>query len=104
MSFDFFNPRRGELVARMNGKTFRLRLTLAALSYLESLYDGEDILLLVRRFSNQGMSATDVENILQAGVYGAGYDPIKNMEIHGGFTVASAYASKLLERAFIASE
>lgn len=112
--FNFFknilpiNPRRGEVAVKLNGQQHILRLSLAALAYLENLYEGENILMLTKRFARDGLSAKDVHHILQAGLMG-GLDHNKDMPAHipayidvnGGFEQASCAAAKLLERAFI---
>jgi len=116
----FVNPRRGELRLVIDGKTRRLRLTLSALAYLESLYDGKNILLLTKDFATQGMCARDVICVLQAGLYGAGEgemisDNIKAntddaantscaFDIEGGYARASEAAAQLLEAAFLVAE
>jgi len=116
----FVNPRRGELRLVIDGKARRLRLTLSALAYLESLYDGKNILLLTKDFATQGMCARDVICVLQAGLYGAGEgemisDNIKAntddatntscaFDIEGGYARASEAAAQLLEVAFLVAE
>ncbi len=101
MQKGFHNPRQGEVSVSINNTQYPLKLTLSALAYLESIYDGKDILLLIETFAEQGMTATDVHNILQAGLYGAGEKQIKNIEIDGGINQAKKCATTLIENAFI---
>lgn len=96
----FINPRRGEVAAIINNKAHCLCLTLSALAYLESCYDGCDILELTKRFAENGLSAKDVQNILQAGLFGRNGPALEAMEVRGGFEAAVEIASLLLERAF----
>ena len=116
----FVNPRRGERHLVIDGKARRLRLTLSALAYLESLYDGKNILLLTKDFAAHGMCARDVICVLQAGLYGAGEgdmisENIKtdtdeavrktcSFDIEGGYARASEVAAQLLEAAFLVAE
>ncbi len=97
----FINPRRGEVGAVINNKAYRLCLTLSALAYLESLYDNQNILTLTRQFAQQGLSATDVQNILQAGLFGRSGPALEKMDVRDGFDAAMRIAALLLERAFV---
>lgn len=77
------------------------------MAYLESLYDGENILSLTTRFAQDGLSAQDVYKILQAGLMGGGQEgreadlePPLKIDVDDGFEAASQAAAQLLERAF----
>jgi len=96
----FHNPRRGEMIFKINQRTHRFKLTLTALAYLEASYGDEDILILTRRFAKNGLSAKDVTNILRAGLYGAGEVVPAQIDLDEGFEAASRFATALLERAF----
>ena len=48
------NAHRGEIDAELDGRTYRLCLTLGALAELESAYGGEDLLALAERFEKAG--------------------------------------------------
>ena len=96
----FINPRRGEVIAVINNKTYCLCLTLSALAYLETCYEGRNILDLTRQFSRDGLKAKDIQNILQAGLFGRNGPALEKMDVRGGFTSAANIASLLLERSF----
>jgi hypothetical protein len=66
------NRRRGEIFAELDGRGFRLCLTLGVLAELEAAYAAEDLSALVGRFSTGRLSATDMIRILGAGLRGAG--------------------------------
>jgi hypothetical protein len=68
------NRHRGEIEARLDGKTFRLCLTLGALAALEAAFGDEDMLALATRFEKGRISARDCQRIIGAGLRGAGYD------------------------------
>lgn len=97
------NRHCGEVVGHINAKRRVLRLSLSALAQLEACYDDTDILLLLRRFSENGLRAQDVMNILRAGLAGAG-DPSAvedaPLDVTGGYGVALELATELIERAF----
>lgn len=82
------NAHRGEIEARLDGKTFRLCLTLGALAELETAFGDEDMLALASRFENGRLSARDCVRIIGAGLRGAGYDiadaPVGSMHADGG--------------------
>jgi hypothetical protein len=97
------NRARGEMVARINGRTRIMKLSLDALARLETVYGGEDILTLVKRFSEKGLSATDVIHILRAGLIGAS-DPLgaddTAIDVEGGYPQALKLATELMELSF----
>ena len=68
------NRHRGEIDAELDGKTFRLVLTLGALAELESAFGEEDMLALATRFEHGRLSARDAVRIIGAGLRGAGQD------------------------------
>ena len=47
------NAHRGEIEAKLDGKTFRLCLTLGALAELETAFGDEDMLALATRFEKR---------------------------------------------------
>ncbi|MBV1933640.1 MAG: gene transfer agent family protein, partial [Parvibaculaceae bacterium] len=59
-------------MVEMNGQTEILCLTLGALAELEDQYEGKNILTLVDEFAKNGLGASDVLNVLHAGLIGAG--------------------------------
>ena len=68
------NRRRGEIEAELDGKPYRLCLTLGALAELEAAYAADDLGALVERFSRGRLSALDMIRIIGAGLRGAGND------------------------------
>lgn len=68
------NRRRGEIVAELDGKPYRLCLTLGALAELEAAFAADDLSTLVERFSRGRLSATDMIRVIGAGLRGAGND------------------------------
>lgn len=68
------NRRRGEIVAILDGKPYRLCLTLGALAELEAAYAADDLAALVERFSGGRLSALDLIRIVGAGLRGGGED------------------------------
>lgn len=68
------NTHRGEIEGRLDGKPYRLCLTLGALAELESAFGAEDMLALATRFENGRIAARDAQRIIGAGLRGAGYD------------------------------
>ena len=74
------NRHRGEIEARLDGKAYRLCLTLNALAELEAAFGDEDMLSLATRFETGRLSARDAVRIIGAGLRGAGYE-IANSEV-----------------------
>jgi hypothetical protein len=68
------NNHRGEVEAHLDGKVFRLCLTLGALAELESAFGHTDMLALATRFETGRISAGDCQKIIGAGLRGAGYE------------------------------
>lgn len=68
------NRRRGEIEAELDGRPFRLVLTLGALAELEDAFKAEDLGALVQRFASGRLSATDMIRIIAAGLRGAGQE------------------------------
>lgn len=68
------NLHRGEIDALLDGKPFRLCLTLGALAELEQTFGDTDMLALAERFQNGRLSARDALCIIGAGLRGAGHE------------------------------
>ncbi len=68
------NKQRGEVPVELDGRQYRLRLTLGALAELEAAYEADDLGALVERFSRGRLSAGDLIRVLGAGLRGAGHD------------------------------
>lgn len=98
------NRRRGEVAAELDGKQYRLCLTLGALAELESAFAAEDISRLVERFSSGKLSALDMIRIIGAGLRGAG-EPVSDEDVGrmaatGGAAGYAAIVSDLLTTTF----
>lgn len=102
------NARRGEITAKLDGKTFRLCLTLGALSELESAFATDDLSSLVERFSSGKLSAKDMIRIIGAGLRAAGHDvaneEVQTMQADGGAAAYARIVAELLTATFGAAE
>lgn len=67
------NRHRGEIEARLDGKTYKLVLTLGALAELEDAFGDTDMLALAARFEKGRLSARDCMRVIAAGLRGAGH-------------------------------
>jgi hypothetical protein len=67
------NRHRGEVSATLDGKRYRLILTLGALAELETAFGAEDMVALAARFDSGRLKAQDCVRIIAAGLRGAGY-------------------------------
>ena len=98
------NKRRGEIDARLDGKAFRLCLTLGALAELEAAFGDEDMLALASRFENGRLKSRDAIRIIGAGLRGAGYkiqdDEVAAMACENGAAGYVAVVAELLEATF----
>ena len=98
------NRRRGEVCARLDGRDYRLRLTLGALAELEDAYGAEDLQALVARFSAGRFSARDLIRIIAAGLRGGGHDvadaDVAAMQGGNGVAGHARLAADLLAAAF----
>ncbi len=68
------NRHRGEIEAVLDGKSYRLCLTLGALAELEHAFGEDDMLAVAERFEQGRIAAKDAIRIIGAGLRGAGYD------------------------------
>jgi hypothetical protein len=102
------NTHRGEIEARLDGKTFRLCLTLAALAELEAAFGDQDMLALATRFESGRLSARDCQRIIGAGLRGAGYEiadaDVGAMSADGGAAGFVDMVARLLRATFGADE
>ena len=98
------NRRRGEISAQLDGRPYRLCLTLGALAELEATYAADDLGALVERFSRGRLSALDMIRIIGAGLRGAGEDlddeAVRSMRSDGGATGFAEIVSDLLTTTF----
>jgi hypothetical protein len=98
------NRRRGEVEAELDGRSFRLCLTLGALAELEAAFAAEDLAALVQRFSSGRLSATDMVRVIGAGLRGGGNavsdDEVSTMRTENGVAGFAAIVADLLTATF----
>lgn len=98
------NKHRGEIEATLDGRTYRLVLTLGALAELESAFGDGDMLALAARFENGRLSARDCTRIIAAGLRWAGCaiseDDVNAMQAEGGATGYVDIVARLLRATF----
>ncbi len=98
------NPHRGEIEACLDGKSFRLCLTLSALAELEHAFNNDDMLALAERFQTGRLSALDAQRIIAAGLRGAGHDiadeAVGRMQAEGGAAGFVDIVARLLSATF----
>jgi hypothetical protein len=100
------NRHRGEIDAVLDGKPYRLCLTLGALANLEAAFGDEDMLALATRFEKGRISARDCQRIIGAGLRGAGFDigdqAVAAMRAEGGAAGYVDIVARLLAATFSA--
>lgn len=74
------NRRRGEVSAQLDGRDYRLCLTLGALAELEDAFAASDLSALVERFATGRLSALDMVRIIGAGLRGGGH-PVSDEDV-----------------------
>jgi len=98
------NRRRGEVAAELDGKSYRLCLTLGALAELEATYAADDLGALVERFSRGRLSALDMIRIVGAGLRGGGHEiadhEVGKLQAAGGVAGFAAIVAELLSATF----
>ena len=98
------NARRGEIEAYLDGKTWKLCLTLGALAELETAFGDEDMLALAQRFEKGRLRAEDAVRIIGAGLRGAGHDvtdeQVKTMRTEDGVLGFIDIVARLLSATF----
>lgn len=98
------NRYRGEISAKLDGKTYTLCLTLGALAELEASLNEGDITALAARFEAGRVSAQDLIAILGAGLRGGGHDlsneDVGAMRIAGGIGHCAEIVAALLVATF----
>jgi hypothetical protein len=98
------NARRGEISATLNGKDWRLCLTLGALAELETAFGVSDLVALGDRFATGRLSAKDMIAIIAAGLGGAGNsvstDDVSMMHADGGIAGFADIVAQLLIATF----
>ncbi|PZO81719.1 MAG: transfer Agent [Mesorhizobium amorphae] len=98
------NRHRGEIAAELDGKSFRLCLTLGALAELEATFGADDLGALLERFGTGRLSARDMVRIIGAGLRGGGADvsdtDVAAMQAPGGAAGFARIVSELLAATF----
>jgi hypothetical protein len=98
------NKHRGEVEALLDGKPYRLCLTLGALAELEAAFGEEDMLALASRFETGRISARDCQRILGAGLRGGGHDisndAVARMQTDNGAAGFVEIVARLLNATF----
>lgn len=101
------NKHRGEIEANLDGKAFRLCLTLGSLAELEEAFEADDMVGLAQRFEQGRMRSSDAVKIIGAGLRGGGNDiadaEVGRMRAEGGAGGYVDIVARLL-RATFASE
>ena len=86
------NRHRGEIEAKLDGKTYRLCLTLGALAELEDAFGADDMVALARRFEEGRIRSSDAMKVIAAGLRGGGHDvdaeAVAAMQAEGGAAAA----------------
>ena len=98
------NRHRGEIGAVLDGRPYKLCLTLRSLAELEGAFGVDDLGALASRFSRGSVSASDIEIILAAGLRGGGHEiapeMVGDMRIEGGAAGYARLCAELLEATF----
>jgi hypothetical protein len=98
------NALRGEIEAELDGKTYRLCLTLGALAELESAFGAADLPGLAGRFDKAQISARDIILIIGCGLRGAGHTisdaDVAQMKVSEGLSGYVNIAARLLAATF----
>lgn len=101
------NRYRGEIDAVLDGKSYRLCLTLGALAELEHAFGEDDMLAVAERFEAGRLAAADAMRLIGAGLRGAGYDiedaAVGAMRIEGGAAGVVDIVARLLAATFTAA-
>ncbi|MGB3500332.1 MAG: gene transfer agent family protein [Mesorhizobium sp.] len=102
------NRHRGEVEAVLDGRPYRLCLTLGALAELEDAYAASDLQALVARFASGKLAAGDLVRIIGAGLRGGGNEigdeAVRAMTADGGAAGFAAIAARLLAATFGTAE
>ena len=102
------NRLRGEIDVRLDGRRYRLCLTLGALAELEAAFGDDDMLALAARFEGGRLRAHDAIRIIGAGLRGAGHDiddgTVAVMRCDGGAAGYVGVVADLLQATFGGAE
>jgi hypothetical protein len=102
------NPHRGEIEARLDGKTYTLCLTLGALAELEQGFGDGDLVALAERFQSGRLGARHLIRVIACGLRGAGHPvddaAVAAMRVEGGAGGYARIAADLLAATFGAAD
>ena len=102
------NRRRGEIAATIDGREYRLCLTLGALAELEDAFAVDDLGALAERFSSGRLSARDIIRVIGAGLRGGGTEigdaEVGAMKAEGGAAGFAGIVAELLTATFGGSQ
>ncbi len=102
------NPQRGEIAAELDGRRYRLCLTLGALAELEAGFEAGDLQTLVKRIASGRLSARDLARIVGAGLRGGGAsitdEEVMTMAVDGGVAGFAEIVARLLTATFAAAD
>jgi hypothetical protein len=98
------NARRGEVEAILDGKTYRLCLTLGALAELEGAFGVDDLVSFAERLESRRLSARDLLRVIACGLRGGGQElsdeEAARMTAPGGLADYVRIAAELLAATF----
>lgn len=101
------NRRRGEIEAVIDGERRILCLTLGALAELETAFAADDLQDLAQRFASGRMKASDLIEIIAAGLRGGGnvftHEEVASIVIEGGIAGYAKVVGDLLTATFAPS-
>ena len=102
------NPVRGEIAAKLDGKQWRLCLTLGSLATLEHRLGAANLSELGETFANGKLSSSQIISVLTAGLIGGGHEvteeQVAAMTCEEGIRGYVEIAARLLEAAFNAAK
>jgi Phage tail tube protein, GTA-gp10 len=98
------NKHRGEIDAVLDGRSYKLCLTLGALAELETAFGDADMLALAQRFESGRLRASDAVRIIAAGLRGAGLviadEAVARLQAEGGAAGFVSIVAQLLHATF----
>lgn len=98
------NRRRGEIAATLDGREWRLCLTLGSLAELETAFGVDDLGQLAERFAGGRLAARDIIAIVGAGLRGGGGEvsdeEVSAMSIDDGLAGFARLTAELLQATF----
>jgi len=102
------NRHRGEIVAELDGRAWKLCLTLGALAELEARFGAADLNELAALLGSGRLTAGQLAAIVAAGLRGAGHDvedgEVAAMRCEGGLPGFARIAADLISATFGSGE